>query len=86
MEADTLVVPDMIVKDFNVYSPFPKNTFLEAKNINKLALLVIHSCLCIYMKMEISSNKVAKSMGKNLRQLKLDLDLPIGRKNATISL
>ena len=35
--ADTLVVPDMIVKDFNVYSPFPKYVS-EAKNINKLAL------------------------------------------------
>lgn len=35
--ADTLVVPDKIVKDFNVYSPFPKYVS-EAKNINKLAL------------------------------------------------
>ena len=35
--ADTLVVPDNIVKDFNAYSPFPKYVS-EAKNINKLAL------------------------------------------------
>ena len=35
--ADTLVVPDKIVKDFNAYSPFPKYVS-EAKNINKLAL------------------------------------------------
>lgn len=35
--ADTLVVPDKIVKDFNVYSPFPRNISL-AKDIHKLAL------------------------------------------------
>lgn len=35
--ADTLVVPDKIEKDFNLYSPFPKKISL-ARNIRKLAL------------------------------------------------
>ncbi len=35
--ADTLVVPNILEKDFNAYSPFPRNISL-AKDINKLAL------------------------------------------------
>jgi lipoprotein-anchoring transpeptidase ErfK/SrfK len=35
--ADTLVVPDKMEKDFNAYSPFPRNISL-AKDIHKLAL------------------------------------------------
>ena len=35
--ADTLVVPDVMDKDFTVYSPFPKNVS-AAKNIQKLAM------------------------------------------------
>lgn len=35
--ADTLVVPDKIEKDFNLYSPFPKKISL-ARNIRKLAM------------------------------------------------
>lgn len=35
--ADTLVVPNILEKDFNVYSPFPKSVS-SAKNIQKLAL------------------------------------------------
>ncbi len=35
--ADTLVIPNVLEEDFNVYSPFPKNVS-SAKNINKLAM------------------------------------------------
>lgn len=35
--ADTLVIPNVLEKDFNAYSPFPKSVY-SAKNIDKLAL------------------------------------------------
>lgn len=82
--ADTLVVPDKIEKDFNLYSPFPKKISL-ARNIRKLALFSypIHA-YALY-----ENGNLIKwgptSMGKKTSPTKIGLGFTNWKKKIAIS-
>ena len=82
--ADTLVVPDVMEKDFTVYSPFPKNVS-AAKNIQKLAMFsyAIHA-YALY-----ENGNLIKwgptSMGKKATPTKVGLTFTNWKKKIAIS-
>lgn len=82
--ADTLVIPNVLEKDFNVYSPFPKNVS-SAKNINKLALF----CYPIHAYALYEKGNLVKwgptSMGKKKTPTKIGLGFTNWKKKIAIS-
>lgn len=82
--ADTLVVPDKMEKDFNAYSPFPRNISL-AKEINKLALFSypIHA-YALYEKGSLIKWGPS-SMGKKSSPTRIGLGFTNWKKKLAIS-
>ena len=82
--ADTLVIPNVLEKDFNVYSPFPKTVTL-AKDIHKLALF----CYSIHAYALYEKGKLVKwgptSMGKKSSPTKIGLGFTNWKKKIAIS-
>jgi lipoprotein-anchoring transpeptidase ErfK/SrfK len=82
--ADTLVIPNVLEEDFNVYSPFPKNVS-SAKNINKLAMFSYP----IYAYALYEKGKLVKwgptSMGKKKTPTKMGLGFTNWKKKLAIS-
>ena len=82
--ADTLVIPNVLEKDFNVYSPFPKTVTL-AKDIHKLALF----CYPIHAYALYEKGKLVKwgptSMGKEKTPTKIGLGFTNWKKKIAIS-
>jgi hypothetical protein len=82
--ADTLVIPNVLEKDFNVYSPFPKTVTL-AKDIHKLALF----CYPIHAYALYEKGRLIKwgptSMGKKKTPTKIGLGFTNWKKKIAIS-
>jgi hypothetical protein len=43
--ADTLIIPDTILADFNLYSPFPSDMPI-LKDVNKMVIFLCHTGIC----------------------------------------